>query len=188
MGRHGSNRSARVRIGRIGISATTLSLVILVLAVSGLGVWWWTERSTTDPIAAAPVAATATVVSSPACGDPGETLVVVSGQDGPISSVLDGCGFSAGQRIGVEYLAGHPETARLAGTSRAGTESAARRLVPIAIVVAGLALAAILVAVGQHGPRRGKRQAVSVAELVRRIDAARAAAPDDDGPDGKPRG
>lgn len=173
MGRHGSRHRGALRLGRVTIPLTVLALCALLLAVTGLGVWWWTQRSVTDPIDAAPVSATATVVSSPSCLDDGQTTVHVSGVEQSVESVLDGCGFSAGQRISVEYRAGHPEVVRLAGTTRAGHGSTAGTIVSLVILVAGLAAAAGLVALGRAGARRPRDGTVSVAELRARMAAAR---------------
>jgi hypothetical protein len=173
MGRHGSRHRRALRLGRVTIPLTVLALCALLLAVTGLGVWWWTQRSVTDPIDAAPVSATATVVSSPSCLDDGQTTVRVSGVEQSVESVLDGCGFSPGQRISVEYAAGHPEVVRLAGTTRAGHGSTTGTIVSIVILVAGLAAAAGLVALSRAGARRPRAGTVSVAELRARMDAAR---------------
>ncbi len=175
MGRHGSRQGAALRLGPIRVPLTAVALCVLLLAVVGLGVWWWAQRSVTDPIDSAPVSATATVVSSPSCLDDGRTIVRVSGVDPSIESVLDGCGFSAGQRIAVEYRAGHPDVVRLAGTTRAGHSSAAGTIVPIVILLAGLAAAVGLVALGRAGAKRTRAGAVSVAQLRARMNAVRSA-------------
>jgi hypothetical protein len=172
----------------VRIPLTAIALCVLVLAITGLSAWWWAQRSVTDPIDTAPVSATATVVSSPSCLDDGTTTVRVSGVDPPIESVLDGCGFTAGQRLSVEYQAGHPDVVRLAGTTRAGHSSPMGTIVPIVILLAGLAAAAGLVALGRSGSKRSRAGAVSVAELRARMDAARAARPTSsgDGANGRP--
>lgn len=181
MGRHGSRRRGTVHVGRVRIPLTAVALCVLVLAIAGLSAWWWAKRSVTDPIDAAPVSATATVVASPSCLDDGTTTVRVSGVDPTVESVLDGCGFAAGQRISVEYRAGHPDVVRLAGTTRAGHSSPVGTFVPIVILLAGLAAAAGLVALGRSGSKRSRAGAVSVAELRARIGATKRPAPPDAG-------
>lgn len=172
MGRHGSRHSRALSLGRLRVPLTAIALCVLLLAIAGLGIWWWAQRSRTDPIDAAPVSATATVVSSSSCLDDGSTTVHVSGVDASVESVLDGCGFTAGQRISVEYLAGHPDVVRLAGTTRAGHHSPIDTIVPIGVLVAGLAAAVGLIAVGRAGSGRPPAGAVSVAQLRLRMSAA----------------
>lgn len=172
MGRHGSRQDAAVRLGRVRIPLTAIAAGVLLLAIAGLAAWWWTQRSMTDPIDAAPVSASATVVSSPSCLEDGDTTVRVSGVDPSVVSELDGCGFNVGQRISVEYRAGHPEDVRLAGTTRAGHGSAVGTVVSVGILVAGLAAAVGLVAVGRAGSGRTRTGAVSVAQLRARMAAA----------------
>ncbi|MEO7125765.1 MAG: hypothetical protein ABI382_03140 [Nakamurella sp.] len=142
-------------------------MCVLLLAIVGLGAWWWIGRSGVDPIDANPVSASATVMSSPSCLDVGHTTVRVSGVAGV--SNLDGCGFAVGQRISVEYLAGHPDVVRLSGTTHAGESSTARKIVPIGILVAGLAAAVGLVAASRAGSKRSRSGAVSVAQLRARM-------------------
>jgi hypothetical protein len=190
MGRHGSRHDAALRVGRVRIPLTAIAVCVLVLAIAGLGTWWWIQRSMTDPIDAAPVSATATVVSSPSCLEEGDSTVRVSGVDPSIVSELDGCGFSVGQRISVEYRAGHPGEVRLAGTTRAGHASTVGTVVSIGILVAGLAAAVGLVAVGRAGSGRRRTGAVSVAQLRARLAAAgeTAAGAADRGTDTPPHG
>lgn len=145
MGRHGA--SHRASSGRRGRSryGIVVALLVLVAATVGLGAWWWTLRSEVDPIAADPVSATAIVTSSAPCDDGGATTVrIVGAADDSSPTTLDGCGFAVGQRLAVQYLAGHPEKARLAGTTTAGGSSLASRIVPIAVLVAGLASVALV--------------------------------------------
>jgi hypothetical protein len=156
----------------VRIPLTVIAVCVLLLAVAGLGLWWGIQRSMTDPIDAAPVSASAAVVSSPSCLTDGRTTVRVSGVDSSVVSELDGCGFTPGQRISVEYLAGHPDVVRLAGTTRAGHTSTMGTVVAIGILVAGLAAAVGLVAVGRAGAGRTRSGTISVAELRARMAAA----------------
>lgn len=152
-----------------------IALVVLVVATAGLAAWWWSLRSAVDPIAADPVAASAVVTSSAPCSDGGATTVHILGTDTPSSTRLDGCGFAVGQRIAVEYLAGHPDRARLAGTSTAGRSTVASRVVPIAVLAAGLAAVVLigLLVIRRRStgdaPPADAPAAVTVAELRARI-------------------
>lgn len=181
MARHSSSAAQRTRGIRVPVAI--VAVVLLVLTVGGLATWWWMESSAADPLDSAPVSATATVVTSESCLADGTTTVRLSGTDPNRLSVLDGCGFTVGQRIAVEYLAGHPESVRLAGTTRAHQSSPARALIPLAILVGGLgaAIAIGVLAVRRVPARRPGAGTVSVAELRARILAAR-----DDGPSGQP--
>lgn len=177
MGRHGA--SSRSRIGRLRSSrlALVVALVVLVAALAGLGSWWWALRSAVDPIAADPVAATAVVTASAPCDQAGRTTVRLAGLAGAPEATLDGCGFVPGQRLDVEYLAGHPDHVRLAGTSTAGRDTVAAKVLPIAILVSGIAVIVLLwlLISRRRRPRRGAAEAVSVADLRARIAAARSA-------------
>lgn len=175
MARHGSRHPGGIRLGRVRISLIAVSLCVLLLAIAGLGAWWWIDGSRTDPIDANPVSAVAIVVSSPQCLDEGHTIVRVPGV--AAESELDGCGFAVGQRISVEYLSGHPDVVRLSGTTHAGGSSPARKIVPIGILVAGMVAAFGLVAAGRTGSKRSRSGAVSVAQLrARMVNAADASA------------
>lgn len=178
MGRHGSHRPAEVRLGRVRVPIRWLALAVAVLALAGLGAWWFSVRTVTDPIDADPVSATAVVVESASCDGSGQTVVRLPGVAGGEHSVLDGCGFTVGQQVPVDYLAGDPAAVRLAGTSRAGDRSVLGALVPIGIVVAGLVVASLLIAAGRSVGNRGRRRGLSVAELAERLAARR------DGDDG----
>lgn len=169
MGRHGSRHLSGLRLGRVRIPLTAIAMCVLVLAIVGLGAWWWMQRSVTDPIDANPVSATAVVVSSPSCAQDGHTTVRVSGVGS--ESTLDGCGFTSGQRISVEYLAGHPDVVRLSGTTHAGHSSPTRTFIPIGIIVAGMVAAVGLVAASRSAGRRSRSGSLSVAQLRARMAA-----------------
>ena len=113
-----------------------IAVVVLVALAVAFGAWLWSVRSVDDPIDAAPVDAYAVVVSSPACTGSGSTAIDLN-LSPVVRSSISACGRRVGERLAVQYLAGHPEQARLAGTTVAHNSSAARWL-PIAIVGAGL--------------------------------------------------
>ena len=150
-------------------------LIAALVLILGLGLWWWSQRAPRDPIDAAPVAATAVVLTSPACAAAGtQDTVVDLGLGGASRSSLSGCGFTVGQRIDVEYRSGEPSRVRLAGTSAAGSGGAPRWL-PLLILLVGfliLGITATLLFFGS-GRRRSARvqQAarISVAELRRAL-------------------
>lgn len=181
------------RTGRRRLSPLVLALVLLLVAAVALALWWWSLRSMSDPIDANPVSTTATVVASPPCGEGGKTTVQLTGVHPGTDSTLDGCGFTVGERLAVDYLAGSPESARLTGTTRAGESPMISKILPIVILVAGFACVAMLgfaaaerrsrrPAAGSRGPdgasrsrrRRGGGPAVTVDDLRARIAAARA--------------
>lgn len=114
-----------------------VAIGVLVIAAIGFGFWLWSVRSVDDPIDANPVDAYAVVVSSPSCTAGSGATVVDLNLDTAVRSSLSACGRRVGERIAVQYLAGHPDQARLAGTAVAHNNSAARWL-PIAILAAGL--------------------------------------------------
>lgn len=180
MARHGaSHRAARGRGGRSRYGIT-VALLVLVVATVALGAWWWTLRSEVDPIAADPVSATAIVTSSTPCGQTGDTVVRIVGVNPPSPTTLDGCGFAVGQRVTVEYLAGHPDRARLAGTTTAGHNTLTSRIVPIAVLVAGLgsvALIGLLVARRRPNLPVDAAPAITVEQLRARIAAAQGPRP-----------
>ncbi|HET8589641.1 MAG TPA: hypothetical protein VFM01_08410 [Nakamurella sp.] len=154
--------------GRFATIAPVLAICLLVIGALVLGIWWWNVRSVTDPIDADPVDAYAQVVSSPACSAGGQTLVRISGTEPPVTATLSGCGFARDQRLAVQYLAGHPDQVRLTGSSVAGAQSLAGRLLPIGILAAGLV--AVLATVALLVDRRRSRHAptasrVTVAQL-----------------------
>jgi hypothetical protein len=169
MGRHADStrkRGFRVPIGII-------SIVVVLLCAAALGIWWWSLRSQTDPIDANPVDAYGVVVTSPSCPTGGVTTVTVSGTNPPVTATLDACGYRVGEQLPIQYLAGHPQTVRLAGTSTAGTHSLAARLLPIGILAAGLIAVLATVALlidrrrSRHQvgptPRRAGRRPIAVA-------------------------
>ena len=188
-----SPRPSRAGRGRLRLSPLVLALVLLLVAAVALALWWWSLRSVSDPIDASPVSTTATVVSSPSCSEGGTTTVQLSGVDPGIVSTLDGCGFTVGERLAVDYLAGSPESARLTGTTRAGESPLIAKILPIVILVAGFASVAMLgfAAAERRGRRpgdaagaprsrrrRGGGPAVTVDDLRKRIAAARGRAED----------
>jgi hypothetical protein len=114
-----------------------VAIGVLVLAAIAFGFWLWSVRSVEDPIDAHPVDAYAVVVSSPSCTAGSGATVVDLNLDTAVRSSLSACGRRVGERVAVQYLAGHPDQARLAGTAVAHNGSAGRWL-PIAILAAGL--------------------------------------------------
>lgn len=114
-----------------------VAIGVLVVAAIGFGFWLWSVRSVDDPIDANPVDAYATVLSSPSCTAGTGATVIDLNLDTTVRSSLSACGRRVGERVAVQYLAGHPDQARLAGTAVAHNNSAGRWL-PIAILAAGL--------------------------------------------------
>lgn len=179
MGRHGGGRSRRARFSATG---TVLALVLLLAGALVLGAWWWRLRESTDPIDASPMGGYAIVVSSAPCTDAAagnSTVVTIVGLEPVTQTTLPACGYRQGQRLAIEYLAGHPETARLAGTSTGRDAGDLRRWLPIAILAAGvLAVGATIMLLREqrraHGGRSRANGRVTVAEL--RAAAAEAAA------------
>ncbi len=180
MVRHGaSHRTGRGR--RVASRpALVLALVVLIGATVGLGVWWWTLRSAVDPIDANPVRASAVVTASAPCDGHELTTVRLSDLSGAPTATLDGCGFTVGESLTVEYLAGHPDRVRLAGTSTAGRDSVAAKVLPIAVLCAGLGSIMLvgLLLVRRRRPAGGEvDRSVTVADLRARIAAARVEQP-----------
>lgn len=171
MGRHADTSRKRGFHVPIGV----ISIVIVLACAVGLGIWWWSLKSATDPIDANPVDAYGVVVSSPACPAGGSTIVTVSGTNPPVKATLDACGYRVGEQLPIQYLAGHPETVRLAGTSTAGTHSLAARLLPIGILAAGLiaVLATIALLIDR---RRSRHQVAPTPRRAVRVPARAAAA------------
>jgi hypothetical protein len=132
MGRHGGGPSRRTHA-----SWPVVAIGVLVVAAIGFGFWLWSVRSADDPIDAGPVDAYAVVVSSPSCTAGSGSTVIDLNLDTAVRSSLSACGRRVGERVAVQYLAGHPDQARLAGTAVAHNNSAGRWL-PIAILAAGL--------------------------------------------------
>ena len=132
MGRHGGGPTGRTRA-----SWPVVAIGVLVLAAVGFGFWLWSVRSVDDPIDANPVDAYAVVVSSPSCTAGSGSTVIDLNLQPAVRSSISACGRRAGERIAVQYLAGHPDQARLAGTTVAHNDSTSRWL-PIAILAAGL--------------------------------------------------
>ena len=132
MGRHGGGPTRRTRA-----SWPVIAIGVLVAAAIGFGFWLWSVRSVDDPVDANPVDAYAVVVSSPSCTAGTGATVVELNLTPAVRSSLSACGRRVGERVAVQYLAGHPDQARLAGTAVAHNNSAGRWL-PIAILAAGL--------------------------------------------------
>jgi len=162
-----------------------VSLVVLLAGAVALGLWWWSLRDGGDPIDADPVSGYGIVVSSPSCADmpPGaRTVVTIIDVTPPTQARVDACGYRQGQRLAIEYLDGSPQEARLAGTTTGGsTDDTVRRLLPLAILLAGLLAvgASIMLLRDQRGGRRaGSDQPgqVTVAELRAGLIAAKDAA------------
>lgn len=165
MGRHDAGHRSR-RVPRVSVPA--VSIVVLVLAAVGFAGWLWSVRSVTDPIDAHPVDAYAVVVSSPGCTSGSGSTVIDLFLQPVVRSSLSGCGQRVGARLAVQYLDGHPEQVRLAGTTVANGSALARWL-PIAIVAAGLlaVIAMIALLIGRRPSRhRGRVGHISVADLL----------------------
>ncbi|MTD13187.1 hypothetical protein GIS00_04400 [Nakamurella sp. YIM 132087] len=171
MGRHGAPEARSTR----RVPWVLIGVVVLLVAAIGLGIWWWTLRSQTDPISADPVDGYAVVVSSPACPGGEGTVVDIAGTDPVVRATMDACGYPEGRRIAVQYLASDPAQVRLAGTgTAAGTPSAARWL-PLAILLTGgLAVAATLQQLIERRRSRhsGRGTRVSMADLRARGESA----------------
>lgn len=168
MGRHGAQQSPPRRRAPFAV----IGLMVLLLAAVGLGIWWWSLGSHRDPIDASPVLGYAVVVSSPGCDSPAaDTVVDLLDVTPAVRATINACGRAQDERIAVDYLAGNPSQARVAGTSTAGTSTTGRWL-PLAILAAGvLAVGAAIVLLAD---RRRSRQIttsrrVSVAELRRAV-------------------
>jgi len=132
----------RIRVTRRSIPLIAISG--LVLAAIGFGVWLWSVKSVNDPIDVKPVAAFAVVVSSPSCISKSGVTVIDLSLSPVVRSSVSACGQRVGAKIAVQYLAGHSEQARLAGTTVA-RNSANGKWLPLAIVAAGfLALVATI--------------------------------------------
>ena len=158
-----------------------MALVLVVLAAIALAIWWARLGSGSDPIDAAPVSGFGVVVASPPCTDTtagGRTVVTVVGST--TQANLDACGYRQGQRLAIEYLRDHPETARLAGTSTGAPSTGLRKVLPYLILALGV-LAVIAAILLMRRRRAGHRSAgttearVTVAELQAAAAAAAAA-------------
>ena len=175
MGRHGAGQHGGGRKSRraVRLSVPLVVIGLLIVAAVGFGIWLWSVRSVTDPIDANPVDAYAVVVSSPSCTSGSGTTVVDLTLTPPVRSSLSACGRKSGERLAVQYLQGHPDQVRLAGTTVAHSNPASRWL-PIAILAAGLlaVIATIALLIERRQSRHaGQATRVTVAQL--RAGAAR---------------
>jgi hypothetical protein len=176
MGRHGGAKARRPRL-----TGTIVVLVLLVAGAVALGLWWARLGAKADPVAADPVSGYGIVVASPPCTDAangGVTTVTVVGST--IQATLDACGYRQGQRLAIEYLRGHPETARLAGTSTGTQAIGIRKVLPYVILGVGLlAVAAAILLIRErrsgHRQQRAATERVTVAELQAAAAAAASA-------------
>jgi hypothetical protein len=179
MGRHGGAAARRPRV-----TGTIVALVLVLLGAVALGIWWARLGSGSDPIDAAPVSGYGVVVASPPCTDGtagGRTVVTVVGSTSQAS--LNACGYRQGQRLAIEYLRDHPETARLAGTSTGAASTGLRRVLPYLIL--GLGLLAVIAAILLIRRRRAGHRGAGTAEprvTVAELQAAAAAAAQQTGP------
>ena len=169
MGRHGVGQHGAGQQGRraVRLSVPLIVIGVLVAAAIGFGIWLWSVRSVTDPIDAGPVDAYAVVVSSPSCTSGGGTTVIDLTLTPPLRSSLSACGRKTGERLAVQYLQGHPDQVRLAGTTVAHSNPASRWL-PIAILAAGLlaVIATIALLIERRQSRHtGATARVTVAQL-----------------------
>lgn len=165
MGRHADTTGRR----SFRVPFALIAIVLVVLCAVALGIWWWKLKSASDPIGADPVDAYGVVVSSPSCAVGGVTTVTVSGIDPPVTATLNACGYRVGEQLAIQYRAGQPEVARLAGTSTAGAPSMAARLLPIGILAAGLI--AVLATISLLAERRRSRHQAAAARAPRRSRA-----------------
>ncbi len=164
MGRHGAGQSHK-RAARISIPLVVIG--VLVIAAIGFGIWLWSIKSVTDPIDAHPVDAYAVVVSSPSCTSGSGTTVIDLDMPPVVRTSLSACGRKAGERLAVQYLFGHPDQVRMAGTTVAHNTALGRWL-PIAILGAGLlaVVATVALMIDRRASRHGAvGSGVTVAQL-----------------------
>ena len=149
MGKHGGV------VGRKHAPLRAVALGVLLLAGVVTGSWWWSLRTQSDPIDQNPVAAAAFVVSSPSCADHGTGTVVdlFPASGGQARAVIDGCGYSDGQQLAVEYLAGDPTQVRLAGTRSASGTDDVQQWWPIVLGILVVLAAGIVVVLVVDGGR-----------------------------------
>jgi len=163
MGRHGAAGSRRPTAR---LSPASSAIGIFLICAIGFGVWLWSLRSVSDPVDAHPVDAYAVVVSSPSCtSGAGSTVIDLTGPP-VVRSTLSACGRRIGERVAVQYLDGHPEVVRLAGTTVAH-ESPQGRWLPLAILAAGslAVLAAIVLIFERRRTRHTSTTGITVAQL-----------------------
>lgn len=162
-------RSRVTKTAGIGVAAA------LVVAA---GLWW---AAASSPPSESTVTGSAVVVSSLACrnGDEGTVVDLRDPVGQPAGTtrraILDSCGHQPGEVIAVAYSAADPSRLVVAATDPdAGT---GRRLMPLAIVLAGLLALVAVVAVVRDG-RRVTRPAVPAHPVAH----GRHARPDEDEP------
>ncbi len=154
MGKHGGVAERR----QVPIPAVVLAVLLLAGVVTGS--WWWSLRVQSDPIDRNPVPAAAFVLSSPSCSDRGTGTVVdlMPASGGQARAVVDGCGYSNGEQVAVEYLAGDPSQARLATIRSPSTSDDGQQWWPAGLgILAALAtgIVVVLVVDGRRHRRRG---------------------------------
>jgi len=149
MGKHGGVA------GRQHLSMRAITLGVLLLAGVATTSWWWSLRTPSDPIDQNPVAAQAFVVSSPSCTDRGAGTVIdlFPASGGQTRALINGCGYTDGQQLAVEYLAGDPSLARAAGVDAAAGTDAVRQWWPIALGVLAVLAAGLAVVLVVDGRR-----------------------------------
>ncbi|AZI58410.1 hypothetical protein EH165_09930 [Nakamurella antarctica] len=132
MGKHGGKKQ---RLNPLIIALFLLAVILVV----GLGTWWWSLRSSTDPISADPVQAYATVTASQPCTVAGaNTAVDMNTSSGIVSANIAVCGFRVDQSVLVEYLRSEPTRARVFGTSTKPPASTTQKLLPIGVLILGV--------------------------------------------------
>jgi hypothetical protein len=125
-----------------------------LVGMLALGTWWWSLKSTSDPVAADPVSAYATVLTSDPCtAADATTSVSFTTANGPATAAIHVCGYKPNQSLLVEYLRADPAQARPAGSTPAPT-SAVKRLLPVGILFLTVVVAAALVFLVRDRPRR----------------------------------
>jgi len=155
MGKHGGVAARQ----HVPIPAVVLAVLLLAGVVTGS--WWWSSRVQSDPIDQNPVPAAAFVLSSPSCSDHGTGTVVdlMPASGGQARAVVDGCGYSNGEQVAVEYLAGDPSQARLAGTRSPSTSDDGQRWWPVGLGILAVLAAGIVVVLVLDGRRFRRRGA-----------------------------
>lgn len=164
----------RSRVTKTAGIAVVAALVVTVGA-------WWAAASSTGSSSASTVSGSAVVVSSLACANGDEGTVVdlrdPVGQPAGTTrrAILDSCGHQPGEVLAVAYSAADPSRLVVAATDP--DVDTGRRLMPLAIVLAGL-LGLIAVVVLIRDGRRRRRPAL----LGGPVTHGRHARPDEDEP------